>query len=175
MLKVTVAVRQVMCSSSAVYTSAWTVYLPWRNLIGQVDLLGNLHVASLDGAFEVDVADLLTEVRLGVNKSDEAVLDAQLNVSTLLDGLLDSPVGLDDQLLASGRWVGHEIHPLDFDDVVAMLAVTELQGTLSRDPEAQVCGGIGGIAVEDTQRRRRCQAGGQASDGKPHCVGIEVI
>ncbi|KND87846.1 hypothetical protein TOPH_07470 [Tolypocladium ophioglossoides CBS 100239] len=117
-----------------------------RNLIGQVDLLGNLHVASLDGAFEVDVADLLTEVRLGVNKSDEAVLDAQLN-----------------------------IHPLDFDDVVAMLAVTELQGTLSRDPEAQVCGGIGGIAVEDTQRRRRCQAGGQASDGKPHCVGIEVI
>ncbi|PNY28691.1 Uncharacterized protein TCAP_01384, partial [Tolypocladium capitatum] len=171
MLKMTVAVRHVMCLSSAVYTSAWTVYLPWRNLLGQVDRLGNLHGASFDGAFEVDVADLLAEVRRGSKKPDETVLDFQQDVGALLDGLLDSPAGLDEQLLASGRWVGREIHPLDADDVVSMLAVTELQGTLPRDLEVLV----GDDIAEDAQRRRRCQAGGQAGDGEPHRVDLETI
>ncbi|POR39468.1 Uncharacterized protein TPAR_00335 [Tolypocladium paradoxum] len=175
MLKVTVAVRQVICSSSTVYTSAMTVYLPWWNLLGQVDLLGDLHVASFDGAFEVDVADLLAEVRLGRNKSDEAVLDCNFDVGPLLDGLLDSPARLDDQLLASGRRVGHEIHPLDCDDVAVMLDVAVLQGTLSGDLEVLVGDDIGGVAVEDAQRRRRCQAGGQAGDRKPHRVDVETV
>ncbi|POR39467.1 Uncharacterized protein TPAR_00335 [Tolypocladium paradoxum] len=91
-----------------------------------VDLLGDLHVASFDGAFEVDVADLLAEVRLGRNKSDEAVLDL-------------------------------------------------LQGTLSGDLEVLVGDDIGGVAVEDAQRRRRCQAGGQAGDRKPHRVDVETV
>ncbi|PNY28690.1 Uncharacterized protein TCAP_01384 [Tolypocladium capitatum] len=143
MLKMTVAVRHVMCLSSAVYTSAWTVYLPWwRNLLGQVDRLGNLHGASFDGAFEVDVADLLAEVRRGSKKPDETVLDFQ-----------------------------QDIHPLDADDVVSMLAVTELQGTLPRDLEVLV----GDDIAEDAQRRRRCQAGGQAGDGEPHRVDLETI
>lgn len=72
-----------------------------RNLGGQLDSLGDLHLASLKRALEVNVTDLVAEVGLGRDKADQAVLDGQQDVCTLINRLLDHTLGLDDQLLAT--------------------------------------------------------------------------
>lgn len=45
------------------------------DFIGEVNGLGNLEVAGLDRALEVDVSDLLAEIGLGADEADESVLD----------------------------------------------------------------------------------------------------
>lgn len=72
-----------------------------RDLGRQVNILRNLHLASLQRALEVDVANLLAQIRLSANKSDKAVLDSQQDVGALLDPLLDLALCVDDQLLAT--------------------------------------------------------------------------
>lgn len=82
-----------------------------RDLRRKIDALGNLQISSLEGALEVNLADLLAEIGLCANETDEAVLHGQQNICTLLDGLLDSSLGVDNKLgtamtgSASGRAV----------------------------------------------------------------------
>lgn len=57
------------------------------DLLWQVDTLGEGQSTSLDGALLVDVFNLLAEVCLGADKTNQAVLDLQRNVCTLLNGL----------------------------------------------------------------------------------------
>lgn len=72
-----------------------------RDLSGQLDRLGELELTGLEGALEVDVANLLAQVGLCGDEADEAVLDDEQDVGALLDGLLDDALGLDDELLAT--------------------------------------------------------------------------
>lgn len=72
-----------------------------RNLSRQADGLGDAQLALLYGAFQIDVADLLAEVRLGADETDEAVLDLKKDVCTLLDVFLDSAGSLDHEILAT--------------------------------------------------------------------------
>lgn len=72
-----------------------------RNLLGEVNGLGDLNDTSLDGALEVDVADLLAEVGLGADQANEAILDGKEDVGVLFDSGLDLALGLDDELMAT--------------------------------------------------------------------------
>lgn len=71
------------------------------NLVGKLDRLGDAQDALLDRALEVDVLNLLAEVRLRADKANQAVLDLQEDVGALLDGLLDGTGSLDDELLTT--------------------------------------------------------------------------
>lgn len=71
------------------------------NLVGELDGLGNGQYSLLDGALEVDVPNLLAQVRLRADKANQAVLDLQQDIGALLDILLDGTGGLDDELLAT--------------------------------------------------------------------------
>lgn len=83
-----------------------------RDLSGKIDALCNLHVAGLERALEINVTNLLAQVGLGGDEPDQAVLNRQQDVCTLLDLLLDLSLRLNDQLLATidmlvGRSVSH--------------------------------------------------------------------
>lgn len=57
------------------------------NLLGKLNGLGDGDVTLLNGALDVDVVNLLAEVGLGANKTDQAVLDLESDVGALLDSL----------------------------------------------------------------------------------------
>ncbi len=98
------------------------MYFPWRDhvsrqrrggtyrgcahrwdLARQLDGLGDGQQALLDGALEVDVLDLLAQVRLRADKPDQAVLDLQVDVGALLDSFVDLADGLDNELMTTGK------------------------------------------------------------------------
>ena len=160
-----------------------------RDLLWQVNGLGDLNDTSLDGALEVDVADLLAEVGLGADQANEAVLDSEEDVGILLDSGLDLTLGLDDELMttvdsvlagsssANGSGssirlggVRGEVDPLNLDEVLGVVSWAELERRIAGDVEIIVGSKIGGIPVEDVQGGCRGQAGSEArSDGRePH-------
>lgn len=72
-----------------------------RDLSRQVNGLDNIAVAWLERAFEIDIGNLLAEVGLGREQLNEAVLDADLDFSSLFDSLLDRAARCDEKLLAA--------------------------------------------------------------------------
>jgi hypothetical protein len=72
-----------------------------RNLSRKVNALGDLDHTSLNRALEINIADLLAEVGLGADKTDQTVLDSQKNIGALLNLLLDRSLGLDQEFLAT--------------------------------------------------------------------------
>jgi hypothetical protein len=72
-----------------------------RDLAGEFDGLAQHQVAGLDGALEVDVLDLLAQVGGGAEQLDEAVLDLELDVGALLDGLLHLSNSADEEFRAT--------------------------------------------------------------------------
>lgn len=53
----------------------WILLSYVRNLVGQLDRLGDGQRASVDGALHVHVLDLLAQICLGADKTDQAVFD----------------------------------------------------------------------------------------------------
>lgn len=97
-----------MFSSSSVYASARTLYVPlWhisiayqdstesiayrRNHRGHVDALRDDHFARLKRAVEVDVLRLLAKVRRRGEELDQTILYDKLDVGAVGDLLLDVP------------------------------------------------------------------------------------
>lgn len=72
-----------------------------RNFHGELDDLFDSLVTLLNRARHVDIAKLLAEVGRGGEELDESVLDCDRDVGAVLDGLLDSAGGLDEELLAT--------------------------------------------------------------------------
>lgn len=68
-----------------------------RNLLGKVNVLGQLHRALLQRALEIDILEVLTQVGLLVDDADQTVLDLQVNLCALLDILRQDSRGLDGQ------------------------------------------------------------------------------
>jgi hypothetical protein len=100
------AVRQVIFLSSLVVTSASTVKVPycrvsissttrgkgctyWGDFSGQVNVLVHAHIALLERALEVGLANRLAAVRLLVDQSDQAILYLQVHREALLNLLLE--------------------------------------------------------------------------------------
>lgn len=73
------------------------------DLLWQIDTLAEGQSPSLDGALLINVFDLLTEVCLGADKTNQAVLDLQRNVCTLLDGLGDGARCVDNESRSTKR------------------------------------------------------------------------
>lgn len=72
-----------------------------RDLARKINGLGDLQISSLEGALEVNLANLLAEVGLCANETDETVLDGQENIGALLNSLLDCSLGVDNELVAT--------------------------------------------------------------------------
>ena len=62
------------------------------DLLGKVDGFGNGEDTLLDGAFHIDVGDLVAKIGLDVDQAYVSVLDLQVDVSALHNGFLDYSV-----------------------------------------------------------------------------------
>jgi hypothetical protein len=72
-----------------------------RNLPGDVDVLGERHLALVERALEVRLANRVAAVGLLVDEGDEPVLDLQVHHEALLDLVLEGARGLDGELLTT--------------------------------------------------------------------------
>jgi len=72
-----------------------------RDLARELNRLRYAENALFNGAFHVDVLHLLTEIRLGTHEPYQPVLDLQLNVSAVFDGLEDCAGRLNDEFGAT--------------------------------------------------------------------------
>lgn len=72
-----------------------------RNLPGQADVLGEGHLALVQRALEVCLADGVASVGVLVDEGDEAVLDLQVHREALLDLLLEVTRRLDGERFAT--------------------------------------------------------------------------
>jgi hypothetical protein len=78
-----------------------------RNFPWDVDVLGESHLALVERALEVCLADGVASICLLVDQGDQAVLDLQVHFEALLNLLLEVTRGLDGELLAtSGMLAG---------------------------------------------------------------------
>lgn len=59
-------------------------------MLGHVDLLRQDHLALLQGALQIDVLNLLTQVHSLLNQSDNTPLDFHVDESTVGDGFVES-------------------------------------------------------------------------------------
>ena len=59
--------------------------LSGRDLLGELDVLGQGGLALLERALEVDVLDLAAEVGVLPNDGDQAVLDLQVHLGAIFD------------------------------------------------------------------------------------------
>lgn len=109
-----------------------------RNGSGQVDALRDGHLTLFKGASEIDVAQLLAQVRSRREQLDEAVLDGHLDVRALCDGLLDVAGRCDEKRRTGLRGIGSQIDFLNLNKIIRAVAVAEFDGVLSRDLEAGV-------------------------------------
>lgn len=140
------------------------------DLVRKLDGLSDGENTLLDGALEVNVLDLLTQVRLGADKANEAVLDLEENVCALLNVLLDGAGSLDDELLASLRRVGREVYAVDCDDVLIVGLGAELQRRVAGDLEV-IINDDGLVSLNQDTGTGRCETGGEEGDdscGEPH-------
>ena len=73
----------------------------WWDFPRELDRLGNLKLALVDGALHIDILDLLAEVCSGFDKTNETVFDLKLDVCAFFDVFLDRTGCLDDEFLAT--------------------------------------------------------------------------
>lgn len=72
-----------------------------RNLFGQLNSLGDDPIAGFDGTFQINFPHLLTQIGFGLEKSDKPILDSQIDIRALFNGLLDGSLCLYDEILAT--------------------------------------------------------------------------
>ena len=74
--------------SQQYYVPIWTTATYRWDLLGQLDSLDNGNLPLLDGAFKIDVLDLLAQIRLGVDQADVSIFDLQVHICALLNLVL---------------------------------------------------------------------------------------
>ena len=75
----------------------------WGNLAGQVDVLGEGHLALLERTLEICLANRVAAIGLLVDEGDEAVLDLEMHLEALLNLVLEVTAGLDGESLATEK------------------------------------------------------------------------
>jgi hypothetical protein len=73
----------------------------WRNLLGQVDLLRQDHLALLKRALQINILDLVAQVHGLLHQSDNAPFNLDIDDGTLGDGFVESTRGSDGECLAA--------------------------------------------------------------------------
>jgi hypothetical protein len=68
-----------------------------RDLLRQVDRLGDDKLARLDGALEVHIPQLLAQVGLHVDEFDVAIFDLDVHIGALENRVLHLAAGFDDE------------------------------------------------------------------------------
>ena len=76
-----------------------------RNLLGKIDILGQLHGTLLQRTLEIDILQVVAQVGFLVDDADQAILDLQVHLCALLNVLGQNTRCLDGQSDATG------IHP----------------------------------------------------------------
>lgn len=111
---------------------------------GQRNVLGQAHLALVERALEICLADGVATVCFLVDEGDQAVLDLKVHLEALLDLFLEGAGRLDTECLTTGvalasrsshvvllrcamrdirlRWVGVQVRLLDRQDVVLWVA-----------------------------------------------------
>lgn len=110
-----------------------------RDLLRQLDLLCESHLSCIQRTFQINVGHLVAQISCLLDQSDQSIFDHQVDVSSLLDWLIESSTGRDRedlaatiQMLATGSsnthsatWrhlrlgrVGREIDLVDLEDVL---------------------------------------------------------
>lgn len=74
-----------------------------RDLLGQIHLLLQNHLALLQWALEIHVLDLVTEIDCLLDQGDETPFDNQVDGSTLLNGIVQKTAGPDGQGLTTSE------------------------------------------------------------------------
>src|SRR5690242_14036235 len=64
---------------------AWDNKTYRRNLLWQIDLLGQGHFTWFQRTFKIHIDELFTEIGCLPEKSDQAIFDLQKHISTILD------------------------------------------------------------------------------------------
>jgi len=77
--------------------------LPGRDLLGQLDSLGECHLAFLQRTAEIDLVDLFAEIDFLVEDADEAVLDLDVDFCAFFDVLGKRALSGDDEVVATER------------------------------------------------------------------------
>jgi hypothetical protein len=72
-----------------------------RDLLGDVNRLLNAEDALLNRTFQIGLLSLLAEIGLGIDETDQPILDNQVNVCAFLDGLEYSAGCANDELGAT--------------------------------------------------------------------------
>jgi hypothetical protein len=72
-----------------------------RDLLGQIDILGDGGFALLNGAVQIDILDLFAEVCCCVDKPDQPIFDLKYDIGPFLDVLDECAGGLNGQFLAT--------------------------------------------------------------------------
>ena len=78
--------------------------LSGRDLLGELDVLGQGELALLKRAFEVDVLDLAAEVGILPDDGDQAVLDLQVHLGAIFDVFREVTASDDAEGLAAVPW-----------------------------------------------------------------------
>jgi hypothetical protein len=82
----------------------WEAY--WRDLLGKVDVLGELHLALLERALQVCLLHRLARVGILVNQGNQVVIsDRKVHLGALLDILVEFALGRDAECLAPANTV----------------------------------------------------------------------
>ena len=77
--------------------------LPGWDLLGQLDSLGESHLALLQGTTEIDLVDLFAEIDFLVEDANEAVLDLDVYFGAFFDVLGECALSGDDEVVATMR------------------------------------------------------------------------
>ena len=106
----------LICSNNLRVWNGWETTYRW-NLAGQINVLGQAHLALLERAFQVRLANRLTQVRGLVNQSDQAVFDLEMHITTL-NLIFEVPLCLDRESRSRLGRVRVKIYFLDLEEVV---------------------------------------------------------
>jgi hypothetical protein len=81
-------------------------------LTGEINILGDSHISLLNRALQIDVANLLAEIRRGGYKSDQTIFHLQLNVCSLSNILQQCTACLDRESIPTIAMLARLTDPL---------------------------------------------------------------
>lgn len=85
------------------------MYAYRRNLLGDIDVLGQLHLALLDRTCHVGFLDRFAEVGFLVDERDEAVFDLEVHLRAFVDRFLELARGRDAEGLSTRKHIGQRM------------------------------------------------------------------
>jgi len=103
-----------------------------RDLPGQIDILGQLHLALLEWTLKISLSNCVAAVCLLVDERDETVFDLEMHHEAFTDFFLEVACSGDGKFLARSGWVGAQIDLFNLEQVVCWITA-EVQGVVARD------------------------------------------